>query len=227
MNGVSILGLIVVSVFALVCAGCNTAAKQAEGREILERYQQELDRLEKSAKELDDESQTFDEKVAATNKNDPDEHWSVMMLATGFDQVLREYKRDYELVKQKIDSEFEAAGLSQEVCDDVWSPSGPGVYRSVDGIAWLPLNAGLGTTPVVSLTVADGTLLAGTVASGVWMLQPFDIDGDGVVGITDLLMLLAAWGPCPAPCPSSCAADLDADCNVGISDFLLLLANWT
>ena len=66
-----------------------------------------------------------------------------------------------------------------------------------------------------------------TVASGVWALQPFDIDGDGVVGITDLLMLLAAWGPCPAPCPSSCAADLDADCNVGISDFLLLLANWT
>jgi hypothetical protein len=24
-----------------------------------------------------------------------------------------------------------------------------------------------------------------------------DFDGDGIVGITDLLALLAAWGPCP------------------------------
>jgi len=54
-----------------------------------------------------------------------------------------------------------------------------------------------------------------------------DIDGDGIVGINDFLMLLAAWGPCPAPCPPSCAADLDADCDVGINDFLALLANWT
>ena len=25
---------------------------------------------------------------------------------------------------------------------------------------------------------------------------PTDLDGDGLVGITDLLALLAAWGPC-------------------------------
>ncbi len=106
-------------------------------------------------------------------------------------------------------------------------PTAPGVYRSVDGIAWLPLDAGLGATPVVSLTVAGGTLFAGTVASGVWALEPFDIDGDGVVGINDFLLLLGAWGPCPAPCLPSCAADLDTDCNVGISDFLLLLATWS
>ncbi len=53
-----------------------------------------------------------------------------------------------------------------------------------------------------------------------------DLDGDCVVGITDFLGLLAAWGPCPAPCPPTCVADLDGDCEVGISDFLLLLANW-
>jgi hypothetical protein len=28
-----------------------------------------------------------------------------------------------------------------------------------------------------------------------------DIDGDGVVGVNDFLELLAAWGPCPDPCP--------------------------
>ena len=47
-----------------------------------------------------------------------------------------------------------------------------------------------------------------------------------MVGITDFLMLLAVWGPCPDPCPPSCAADLDGDCTVGITDFLMLLANW-
>ena len=56
---------------------------------------------------------------------------------------------------------------------------------------------------------------------------PGDLDGDGIVGIIDFLMLLAEWGPCPDPCPPSCAADLDGDCSVGITDFLLLLANWT
>ena len=106
-----------------------------------------------------------------------------------------------------------------------FSTAAPGVYRSVDGIAWLPLDAGLGATPVVSLTVADGTLVAGTVASGVWVLDPFDIDGDGVVGINDFLILLAAWGDCPLP-PAECPADLDLVGTVGISDLLILLANW-
>ncbi len=54
-----------------------------------------------------------------------------------------------------------------------------------------------------------------------------DLDGDGLVGISDFLMLLADWGACPGPCPPTCAADLDHDCNVGIADFLMLLANWS
>ena len=56
---------------------------------------------------------------------------------------------------------------------------------------------------------------------------PGDLDGDGIVGINDFLMLLAAWGPCSDPCPPSCAADFDDDCIVGINDFLTVLANWT
>ncbi|MCH8151168.1 MAG: DUF1028 domain-containing protein [Planctomycetes bacterium] len=53
-----------------------------------------------------------------------------------------------------------------------------------------------------------------------------DLNGDGCVGILDLLMLLANWGACPDPCPPSCSADLDGDCTVGIFDLLTLLANW-
>ncbi len=47
-----------------------------------------------------------------------------------------------------------------------------------------------------------------------------DLNHDGVVGIVDLLILLAAWGG-----PEH--GDLDADCTVGINDLLILLANWT
>jgi hypothetical protein len=50
-----------------------------------------------------------------------------------------------------------------------------------------------------------------------------DIDGDGVVDVSDFLKLLARWGPCPEPC---CLADLDLDGIVGIGDFLILLAHW-
>jgi len=50
-----------------------------------------------------------------------------------------------------------------------------------------------------------------------------DLDGDGTVGITDFLALLASWGPCPA----QCVADLDGDGLVGIVDFLTLLSRWS
>ena len=53
---------------------------------------------------------------------------------------------------------------------------------------------------------------------------PGDIDGDGVVGASDLLLLLANWGPC-GDC-KDCPADLDGNCTVGASDLLILLANW-
>ena len=48
-----------------------------------------------------------------------------------------------------------------------------------------------------------------------------DLDGDGAVGVTELLALLAAWGPCPG-----CDEDLDGDGQVAVSDLLLLLAGW-
>ena len=51
-----------------------------------------------------------------------------------------------------------------------------------------------------------------------------DIDGDGSVGVKDLLILLGHWGPC-GDC-NDCPADLDGDCNVGVKDLLILLGNW-
>ena len=48
-----------------------------------------------------------------------------------------------------------------------------------------------------------------------------DLDGNGAVGASDLLALLAAWGTNPGGPP-----DFDGDRTVGASDLLFLLANW-
>ncbi len=50
-----------------------------------------------------------------------------------------------------------------------------------------------------------------------------DLDGDGSVGVADLLGLLGGWGPCAKGC---CLADLDLDDAVGVADLLILLGNW-
>ena len=56
--------------------------------------------------------------------------------------------------------------------------------------------------------------------------HPADLDADGVIGMNDLLLLLASWGPCPdCDTPATCPADLDGDCVVGIGDLLIVLAN--
>jgi hypothetical protein len=55
---------------------------------------------------------------------------------------------------------------------------------------------------------------------------PGDINGDGIVDVTDFLALLGRWGPCPDP-PDPCPADLNSDGTVDVNDFLILLANWS
>lgn len=53
-----------------------------------------------------------------------------------------------------------------------------------------------------------------------------DLDGDGSVSTSDLLMLLGSWGPCANPCPPFCQGDLNGDCAVSTGDLLTLLGNW-
>ncbi len=50
---------------------------------------------------------------------------------------------------------------------------------------------------------------------------PWDLDDNNDIGVGDLLVLLAAWGPNPGH-----AADFDGNDEVGVSDLLVLLANW-
>jgi hypothetical protein len=51
---------------------------------------------------------------------------------------------------------------------------------------------------------------------------PGDLDASTAVGLSDLLLLLAAWGPCP-PC---CEADLDTSGAVDAADVQVVLRAW-
>ncbi|MEE2718857.1 MAG: hypothetical protein VX727_03650 [Planctomycetota bacterium] len=51
-----------------------------------------------------------------------------------------------------------------------------------------------------------------------------DVDGDGVVAVSDLLVLLACWGDVDGPLAAS--SDLDGDGTVGVLDLLALLSAW-
>jgi hypothetical protein len=115
------------------------------------------------------------------------------------------------------------------------------VFR-FDGVVWVQVaellsprsNPGSGDNFGRAAALSGDTLLIGaTFARGnghwsgstyVYDLDPVygDVDCDGVVGITDLLALLAAWGP-----NTGHPADLDGDGLVGITDFLFMLASWS
>jgi hypothetical protein len=55
---------------------------------------------------------------------------------------------------------------------------------------------------------------------------PGDANGDGAVNVADLVAVVLAWGPCPKPCPPSCAADVTADCSVEVADLVAVVLNW-
>lgn len=55
-----------------------------------------------------------------------------------------------------------------------------------------------------------------------------DLNGDGVVNVSDLLGVIGAWGPCPPP-PASCPADFapgGGDGVVNVTDLLFVISNW-
>ena len=52
-----------------------------------------------------------------------------------------------------------------------------------------------------------------------------DLNGDNMVGFTDMLVMFGEWGTCPTP-PAPCNSDLDLDGFVGILDLFALFGAW-
>ncbi|MDG2200329.1 MAG: hypothetical protein P8K80_04010 [Phycisphaerales bacterium] len=54
--------------------------------------------------------------------------------------------------------------------------------------------------------------------------RPGDVDGDGNVGVNDLLAVISAWGDWPIG--STCGPDLDMDGSVNVNDLLAVISDW-
>ncbi len=113
-----------------------------------------------------------------------------------------------------------------------------------NGTSWSPLDEGLNSDPDSFYVWNDGTgdaLYVGGLFSAAGGLAtervaiwrgcpddepgtPGDLNGDGVVDVFDLLILLDAWGACPRE--GSCPADLNDDGAVDVFDLLILLDSW-
>jgi probable HAF family extracellular repeat protein len=82
--------------------------------------------------------------------------------------------------------------------------------EAINASGWI---AGTGEGPSGPVAIVLTPLAAGA-----------DLDGDGTVGISDLIELLARWGACPGS--GACPWDLDGDSAVGGPDLALLLSGW-
>jgi probable HAF family extracellular repeat protein len=129
----------------------------------------------------------------------------------------------------KLNASLQAVGWSQPGFADTRATTW------IDGEVF-ELNELVDTEIEIELTQAwdvndDGVIVGfGLMESGprAFVLRPRpvgDLDGDGVVGFPDLLIVLGAWGPCPPP-PDHCPADIDRDGEVGFADLLIVLGKW-
>ena len=69
--------------------------------------------------------------------------------------------------------------------------------------------------------VADAAQLSFVVVTSEPNPLPEDLDGNGSVGISDILVALSDWGVC-----SCCMSDLNADGEVTVADLLAIIAAW-
>lgn len=114
------------------------------------------------------------------------------------------------------------ASMNGEIASDA-----PGLF------GYWPLNDGAGT---VAANLADASgATDGLLFNEPWWINSYeqdcgpictlaDLNCDGAVNVSDLLMLLANWGSCDDP--NECPEDLNDDGTVNVNDLLILLSNW-
>ena len=76
---------------------------------------------------------------------------------------------------------------------------------------------------MVYTNALNGTLGLNTYPSAFAAVPfaPGDVEGNGTVGVGDVLALIDAWGPCDPPC----LQDLDANGSVDVDDLLIVLSH--
>jgi hypothetical protein len=95
---------------------------------------------------------------------------------------------------------------------------------SLGGIYWFFSAPQFGSAVVIDC--GDKNVYEMTVSGEECVPSPDgDTNGDGFTDFTDLLNVLANWGPCPGGTPG-CTGDVDCNGQVEFTDLLTVLANW-
>ncbi len=110
-------------------------------------------------------------------------------------------------------------GLVSLVLTSLHEAQQPGV-RKASGL--LQPNFHMKESWAVYFGLADAAQFSFTVQYQEPSPLPEDLDGDGFVGVSDLLSALADWGLC-----GCCISDLNADGEVDVSDLLSIIAAWS
>ncbi|MEE2718541.1 MAG: dockerin type I domain-containing protein, partial [Planctomycetota bacterium] len=111
---------------------------------------------------------------------------------------------------------------TSEVTDNSWQEVSYDISDVADGSESVKIRWIMGTTDAswqFSGWNVDDVRLRGIVPND---QIPGDLNGDGFVGVDDLLIIIANWGPCGPVCP----ADINGDGVVGVDDLLIVIANW-
>lgn len=147
------------------------------------------------------------------------EEWNFDLPNTGlFNPLLFTFdSKSHPLLEEGQSYWITAESPSPPLIDPVWAIAAKdsGISSTTDcfGCPWEA--AGSGAVPTV---IVEGTVVVANDA---------DLNGDGVVNTSDLLILFSMWGPCGScKLPGDCPADLDGDCVVNTSDLLDLFSNW-
>jgi hypothetical protein len=111
--------------------------------------------------------------------------------------------------------------LSRTGPDGPWAPVAVGLVNNGRYQWSVPADVAVSHDAHLRLTLATEPPAIAVTPGSFTIAGLGDFDGDGSVGTSDLLSLLAAWGPCPG-----CPQDLDGNGVVSTQDLLLLLTAW-
>jgi hypothetical protein len=120
-------------------------------------------------------------------------------------------------VVQLIENLSGPTGFELSDPEDVDVPADPNfaVIEDMDGNAF----------PDIVTGNADDGGTGGSVTVLLAALPCADLNGDGVVNFTDILLAIGDWGPCPA-LPEPCPTDINGDGIVNFGDILALIGMW-
>lgn len=149
------------------------------------------------------------------------ETWTFNITAVGWDPQLEEVESKlHPVLEAGVSYWIVAQSTATPGLNPVWNwaANDSGFVSICNGN---PCSWQVGGTGAVSACVVEGTPLPDCVA---------DIaGGDNVVNIDDLLMVVGAWGDCPAP-PEACPANIvvagASGTVVDIDDLLAVIAAW-